>query len=637
MPRPKRARRAPPVTTSKPSAPPAATTIDDKNHHHHDEEPRGRTRGRTRAAARSAAARDSLNEEEEALRAAHERRDAALDRLANEDPTLTSGPEDNMERRSSALKRGRRRVVAATPPVASRRDTSGLDLADESVFGDLGDSFADGHVPEAPPSGASSTASATLSHLKRRPRSRQSSMIGRHDPPIRPSSRGAGSHTPGVSSSFNIGVFRRRAREPSILGASRRVQSRTGSVAGSVTSSRAGSVARESDLEELAPEAESTPSRSRRQSRRSGNQNQNQHQTQNQERQQQRKEKQPSPSPSPCPSPSPEPRRRRSMRKRKSDDDAAQSESVVRRAKVSRVEANGGLVIDSDSDLSDMPSPPPPPPPPDARVARPVTPVMDMDEIAAPPASSDSEADDNDIWPDIHTLAKKRRRPSVTTPLRNNGDNFSDISTPPSLTHSPNLAANTASTRSRSAAKQQRSPKVTTAELTSLLPKRTYKRIRDDDFDIDSDGDPSSEDEDQDDHDPWSRTPPQFHPRPRGRPRKLPPGPSRPNTVLKQKRGPESADPTVRRSARTAHKTYRSSENKENDRDDDDDDDNDADQRENSHFQPLPDDTFDESAVVPDVQNTEELLRATQKFIEVDQWELSYEEVAEPSSPQGAR
>ncbi|KAG6011539.1 hypothetical protein E4U43_008253 [Claviceps pusilla] len=665
MPRPKRARRAPPEKKAKTSAGPAATTTDDEHHEHLDDQ-RGRTRGRTRA-TRSAVARNSLAEHD-ALRAARERRDAALDRLANEDPTVTSGPEDNVEgrgrRRSSVeTETDRRRVIAATPPLATGRDVSGLDLADDSVFGDLGDSFADGHVPEAPPSGASST--ATLSHLRTRQRSRQSSMIGRHDPPIRPSSRGGNSYTPGVSSSFNIGVFRRRAREPSILGGSRRAQSRTGSVAGSVTSSRAGSVAGGSELgelesegEELAPGAESTPSKSRRQSRRSASQTQNQKQLEG---------KQPSPSasaspsPSPCPSPSPEPRRR-STRKRKSDDDAAtaQSERVARRAKVGRVEANGGLVIDSDSELSDVPSPPTGP---NARLARPVTPVIDMDEITAPPASSDSEADDNAIWPDIHTLAKRRRRPSVTTPLRNNGDNFSDISTPPSLTHSPNLATNTANTRGRSATKQQRqrqgqnqnqrSPKITTADLTSLLPKRTYKRTRADDFDIDSDGRANSPDgesssssssDGEQDHDPWSRTPPQFHSRPRGRPRKVPPAPGSsrpPNTVLKQRRVPEraGAGTTVRRSGRTTNKTYRTSENKENDDEDDDDDDDesDAERRENSHFQPLPDDTFDESAVVPDVQNTEELLRATQKFIEVDQWELSYEEVAEASSPQGAR
>ncbi|KAG6024732.1 hypothetical protein E4U41_001701, partial [Claviceps citrina] len=538
MPRPKRARRAPPVTSTKPSA--TTNKHDDGDDH---DGPRGRTRARARV-TRSAAARNSVREEEEALRAAHESRDAALDRLANEDPTVTSGPEDDARGRRISVELGRR--VVATPLASRRRrDASGLDLADDSMFGDVGDSFADGPVPEeeaeeeeeeeeVPPhsGGAASSSAATASRRFRtrtRPRSRQSSIIERNDPPIRPSSRGA--NTPGVSSSFNIGVFRRRAREPSILGRSRRAQSQTGSVAGSLASSRAGSVTRDLgsdvdldldldlDLEsegdgdgegeggsEVVPEAESTPSKSRRQSRKSQN------------RHQQREEIPSSPPLSRPPSREP---RRRSLRKRKSDDDAIAQSERARPAKASRVEANGGLVIDSDSDLSDASSPSSSPPAPAAaaaaaaaRLARPVTPLhANMDEITAPPASSDPEAENNDIWPDIHTLAKRRRRPSVTTPLRPNGDDLlSDVSTPPSLTHSPNLAAATrgGARGAAAAAKKQRerSPKMTTtADLTSLLPKRSHKRIRDDDDDDESDAGSDGAPNPSDEEDTWSRRP----------------------------------------------------------------------------------------------------------------------------------
>ncbi|KAG5961669.1 hypothetical protein E4U58_004166 [Claviceps cyperi] len=647
MPRPKRARRAPPVKEPKPAAPAATTTEkrDDDGKHKEDNQ-RGRKRARARA-TRSTAARSGLSEED-ALRAARQSRDAALDRLVNENPTITSGPEDDDNKKNSGSSKTERVSVeipqrAMETPLA-RRDTSGLDLADDSMFGDLGDSFADGEAPEAPPSGVSS--SATLSHLKTRPRSRQSSIIGRNDPPIRPSSRGG--NTPGVSSSFNIGIFRRRAREPSILGISRRgPRSQTGSATSSRVGSRAGSVVRDSELDMdsegdvVLPEVESTPSKSRRQSRKSQN-----HHQQQQQQQQQQEDKQLSPSPPPSPSPDP---RRRSTRKRNRED-AAHSESEGQPARVSRIEANGGLVIDSDSELSDLPSSPP-------RAsfagARAVTPV-NMDEINAPPASSDSEVDNNVTWPDIHTLAKKRRRPSVTTPAH---DNFSDISTPPSLTHSPNNLASAAATKARSAAKQQQqrhrrqSPKVTTADLASLLPKRTYKkRNRDNDFDMDSDsGENSSQGEQEDD--PRSRRPQPRRGRGRGPGRNRPPPTSRTaaasstSTAFKPKRATERAG-RVRRSARTAHKTYRSSEDKENDTAEDHDEDgnenaeeeeDEEQQHENSHFQPLPDDTFDESALVPDVQNTEELLRAAQKFSEVDQWELSYEEMIEPPSPQGAR
>ncbi|KHN96218.1 uncharacterized protein MAM_05804 [Metarhizium album ARSEF 1941] len=560
MPRPKRARRAPP--TKDPNSAQAAAVTDG-----HDEQ-RGRTRARTRP-TRSAGARLSLDEED-ATRAANRTRDAALplDSLANEGLASTTGPDDTR----SSVEVGRRAM--ATP--ATRRDTTGLDLADDDVFGDLDDSFADGDFPEAPRSAASS--SAGLGHFKTRPRSRQSSIIGRNDPPIRPSSRGT--NTSGVSSSFNIGVFRRRAREPSILATSRRARSQTGSAAGSAASSRAGSVVRDLELEsegEFAPEAESTPLNQRRRSRRS----------------QEHEARRPSPSPSPSPS-----GRRRSLRKRKSDGDA-QSENP-RPDKVARVEASGGIDIGSDSELSELASPSPPA----AHSARAMTPD-NMDEINAPPASSDSEADDN-VWPDIHTLAKKRRRPSVNTPLRNDRDDLSDASSPPSLTHSPNYVA-----RARGS-KHQRSPPLTTADLTSLLPKRRYKRNREDsDDDTEDEGGEGGQDA-----------------RPRRRKGSRPPsrGSSRQGqNVLKPKYTPVS----VRRSARTASKTLRPDEDKENESED---------EQENSQFQPLPDDTFDTGASVADhVQNADELKRASRKFQEVDQWELSFEEVTEESSPPGAR
>ncbi|KAG8420003.1 hypothetical protein J3458_004821 [Metarhizium acridum] len=553
MPRPRRARQAPLATDSNPPEPAAVT--DDQD------EQRGRTRGRTRS-TRSAGARLRLDEED-AIRAANQRRDAALDSLANEDPTSTAGPDDTR----SSIEIGRRAM--ATP--ATRRDTTGLDLADDDVFGDLGDSFADGDIPDPPHSAASS--SGTLSHFKTRPRSRQSSIIGRNDPPIRPSSRGT--NTPGVSSSFNIGIFRRRAREPSILATSRRPRSQTGSLAGSAASSRAGSVARDSELEsegEFAPEAESTPLNPRRRSRRG-----QAHVARDR-----------------APSPSPE-GRRRSLRKRKSDGNA-QSESP-RPEKIARVEANGGIDI-SDSELSELASPSPPA----AHFARAATPI-NMDEINAPPASSDSEADDG-VWPDIHSLAKKHRRPSINTPLRNNRDDLSDVSSPPSLTHSPNYA-----TRARGS-KHQRSQQPTTADLTSLLPKRRYKRNREE-SDIDT------EEDDDEDTGPRRRKgsrPPSRTTSRQGR------------NILKPKQTPAS----VRRSARTASKTYRPEEDKENESEEEEQD--------NSQFQPLPDDTFDVGAsVIEDIQNAEELKRASRKFEEVDRWELSFEEVTESSSPLGAR
>ena len=441
-----------------------------------------------------------------------------------------------------------------------RRDTTGLDLADDSIFGDLGDSFADGELPDAPMSAGSSI---TLSNLKR-PRSRQSSIIGRNDPPIRPSSRGP--NTPGVSSSFNIGLFRRRARQPSILGTARKPNSETGSVAHNSEP--------ESDGDDnLDPEAESTPLTNRR----------------SQQAEQQA---------------SPVPAVRRSQRKRKSDDAPAEAS---RQEKAPRLASDGGvdIISDSDSDVSELYSPVTRPP-------RPVTPVYG-DEILAPPASSDSEDVDR-CWPDIHGLAKRRRDPPIATPLRN-VDDMSDASSPPSLTHSPNI--DKIGRRGRSAHKRDRSTDITTADLASLLPKRRQKRVRDE-FDIGGDSEGESDEEEE----PEQR-------RTRSLSRRGGRAASRTGrtvsatTVLRPKQTPAS----VRRSMRNK-KSYRSREDKENQSDSDD--------NENSRFQPLPDDTFDAgTGLDPSIQEAEELKAATRKFKEVDRWELEYEEVAEPELPEG--
>lgn len=57
-------------------------------------------------------------------------------------------------------------------------------------------------------------------------------------------------------------------------------------------------------------------------------------------------------------------------------------------------------------------------------------------------------------------------------------------------------------------------------------------------------------------------------------------------------------------------------------------------EEEESAFQALPDDTFDAGT---ENMSADELKQAARKFKEVDRWELEFEEVAEPSSPQDAR
>ncbi|PNY26613.1 ATP-dependent RNA helicase MRH4, mitochondrial [Tolypocladium capitatum] len=577
MPRPKRARNAP----NDAKAPEPLSDTD-----HLDDDP-GRTRGRART-TRSTGSRLSLGEEG-AIREANRSRDVALNRLASEDATTTVGDDTR-----SSVEIGRRAL--ATP--AMRRDTTGLDLADDDVFGDLDDSFADGEMPQGGRS-ADST-SLTLSHFK--PRSRQSSIIGRNDAPIRPSSRGP--NTPSVSSSFNIGLFRRRAREPSILGASRKPRSETG---GTTQNSEVESEG------EFQPEAESTPPNDRRKTRHGLR----------------RERGQSSEQPSEQPAES-------SSRKRKSVE---AHDGSARPEKTPRLDSDIEHSDDSDSELSAIASPSPPPL---GFFQRPVTPV-NQDEITAPPASSDSEGG-ADAWPDIHTLAKRRRRPSVATPLR--ADHLSDISSPPSLTHSPNFGeARATKQRGRPATRRQESPKITTADLTNLLPKRRYKRIRDP-FDLGSDEELDTTGMAQDEDElsyldtraarrrkgsrppsraasarPASRAGSRAASRPRGN-----------HPVLRPKQTPAS----VRRSARS-NGTYhhRLSSDKENESGDD------GDEEGESRFLPLPDDTFDmgtrEATAARVIPSTEELKQAAKKFVEVDKWELEFEEVAESPSPQNAR
>lgn len=567
MPRPKRARRAP--NDAK-----APEPLSDTDHLEQDgSRPRGRaTRARPVGSCLSLA-------EEDAVCAAKRTRDAALDSLANEDSTTTG---------DDTIEIGRRAM--ATP--AMRRDTTGLDLPDD-VFGDLDDSFADGDIPGGGASADSS--SLTLSRLK--PRSRQSSFAGRNDPPIRPSSRGP--NTPGLGSS-NIGAFRRRPREPSILGTSQKPLSETGATAQSSEAESKGEGEGEGEGD-FRPEAESTPIYSRRRTR---------------------------PSLRLGRDPSSPPQSAQSGSKRKSvephhgspqpDEPSCSKPAVEQDA-------------DSDSELSVLASPSPPPPGPLQRSATPVN----QDEIIAPPASGNSD-NVGDLWPDIHALAKRRRRPSVMTPLRGD-DGLTDISSPPSLTHSPsNADRRAAKRRGRPAARCQTSPTLTTQDLVNLLPKRRRRRAQDSlglgsDEELDATDLAHDEDELANLVTRAARSRSQ---QPRGRGASTWPG-SRAASRARGNQpalGPKRTPASGGRSARASKMYRRRCSNKENEGDGDDEG--------GSAFVPLPDDTFDTGTSTGEAQGgvwSEELQRAAAYFREVDQWNLDFEDVDESPSPQDAR
>lgn len=521
--------------------------------------------------------------DEAAIRIANKSRDAALERLANEDTTTTSG-EDNTV---NSVEVGRRGL--GTPLRAA--DLTGLDLGDD-MFGDLEESFDLGgdSLLQAPQSADSSTLS--LRNLgRKRSRSRQSSFIGRNDAPIRPSSRNGA--TPLMSSSFNIGVFRRRAREPSILGTNRKSRyDTTGSVTGSVTGSIQGSDV--GSDRELSPEAESTPLNDRRRSTRS----------------QAVAERDVPVDSSVVPY----------ARKRKSGEDLETSE---RPEKTSRVNSPGPETdgSESESELSSLGSPVLLP---TLRQERPVTPMRDED--IAPPASSDSENDE--VWPDIQALAKRRRRPSITTPGQL--DRLSDVSSPPSLTHSPNFKP---TKRGKAASRRARanSPELTTAHLANLLPKRRVKKtqpapIRDTE-EVDTSG--LAQDDDELTHLDANSSRRTKNTRAAARSDEV-------DNALQPRQTPAGARPVTRSSSR-ANKTYsRRASNKENE----DDDGEEEDEAEPSAFVALPDDTFGEGEDERhQFTETEALKAQAKKFKEVDSWELSFEEVveAEEVAPQDAR
>jgi hypothetical protein len=242
-----------------------------------------------------------------------------------------------------------------------------------------------------------------------------------------------------------------------------------------------------------------------------------------------------------------------------------------------------------------------------------MTPI-NLSELMAPPESSGSE--DDEIWPDLRAAVKRKRHGPVT-PLRDG--NISDMSSPPSLTHSPNLPATRHATQRKQKGKP--SPKLTTASLTGLLPRRRQRTraAEDGSSDAELDGSGLANDEDELSY---------IDTRPSRRRGKTTPLARRTATNRPGSRGGRTgkSSPVV---ARTVKRTYsRRSSDKENPSDDE----------ESTGLSPAPDDTFDAGAEGDDSESVaEELKNAVKKFEEVDRWEMEFEEMTQSSSPSGAR
>ncbi|TPX09815.1 uncharacterized protein E0L32_009006 [Thyridium curvatum] len=574
----------------------------------------------TRRSSRAAASTTTTTQQQAgALEGAKRRRDEAMDRLG--DITSTTSADDaaghtSDKAASPAVEVGRREQSVASAARTTRRripDASGLDvLDDDEMFGDMDTSFdeqdldspggADAHKSH---NSTNNTSSFNVALFKRG-RPRTSSIVGRDDGPIRPSSRGP--NTPSISSTLNLGIFKRRAREPSILGTARKQRARSQSV----TSAAQSSAAQSEDEGAFAPDDAGTPL----------------------DRSRMRTSASVARSDVDMPS-SPAVR----SRKRKSTESHASSSK--RRA----AESEDG----EDDDIRDsieLSSPPPS----DQIVEPQAAPEID-DSIMAPPASSDSEADSPSLWPSLKSLAKGykvRRPPSRTqrTPAPED-DNASDISSPPSLTHSPNYAHARrnprAAARGRHASDRREPSPVTTADLAAMLPRRN-RRLRgeeDDAWDLDSDSEagdaavaaPAHDDDELSYMD--ARRARQHHHHQQQKKQVRPLGPSASGA------GQSHAAKTGR-PARRKYGSACNASDKENNGDGADADADADDSIEVAAASPLPDDTFDspeDADETTQAELAEELVRAARKFKEVDKWELDFEEVTEVevSSPSNAR
>lgn len=545
--------------------------------------------GRSTMAARSTRSRAGLAPnaiDAIALKASQRRRDAAMDKL----DTLTSTTNDATES-SELVELGRKDTGVESSllgPRGGHGNLSGMEIHDDEIFGNLDSSF---DVTRAGDKDSSSTTHAGLhsgtrsadtstfnvSVFRRQPaRRRQSSIVSKDDAPIRPSSRGP--MTPGLSSTFSLGNFRRRQRQPSILMSSAQ-KARLGLPRSRATSAEDNAV-EETDLEEsFLPEAEGTPirlSRGRRGTLEEAGGAANEFQTQDASQ-------------------------IRST-KRKSTENH-ESEMAKRQA----VESESDDAIHQSIEIDDRSSPPS-----FVERRRRGTPELDED-ILAPPASSSSREGSPTMWPSLKNLGKKRHAhaPPRARKLPVLDDDMSDVSDPPSLTHSPNFkATNPAVTK-----KRKDSPKLSTADLEALLPRRRRKARRDD-CDLEDAESSTSEQEE----------------RPSRAAKKKPTRPLNCSSKTNQTNADKATSAPTKR---TTRRTYGSrSFNKENTTE------GESIEVRGKASTPL-DDTAFEADVNDETTTTlslgDELKAASRKFREVDQWELDFEEVVEPSSdlPEG--
>ncbi|KAK3368197.1 hypothetical protein B0H63DRAFT_487976 [Podospora didyma] len=605
-PRPKRSRVA--TTVTKPNAPPSVPSSDI-----YDISDREKERIRKKRASEGAPAvpgqegraSSSLRlnpEQAKALEDSRNKRDQALDRLANISSTNKASDSSDVEYS--------RREESAIAPKPRLTDVSGLDL-DDSMFGNLEDSLEDSHnaIDETTQNGyrSTDTSSFNVNLFKRRPR--QSSIVGKDDAPIRPSSRGP--NTPSISSTFNLGKFRRRAREPSILGTAQK--DRTQRSASQVSQAR--SIAGD----DSGPDDESTPLDLAK--RRSGRLSRSAVDNSSREE-----------------SPIVPSRKRKSLEDQVGREKRLAVEDEIHQS----IEVQSGSSSPVPSLSSSLRGPRGLP---QDRLSTPGPhPIDENDPDMAPPLSSGSSNGGSPVlWPSLESLAHRtyyrERKPAAAaraakTPEPDADDDAlaSDISSPPSLTHSPNYAAPVAKPNAVKK-KPAAAPKpALTADLTSLLPRRRHTqkstRRNKDPFDLGS-SDEGSENEDKEDDELSYMVDARAAAR---RKKKKAAAATLPLSRSSNRKGKETAQvSSTKTQKKPGIRTYGSrSSDKENNDDsievEGEEEDGDGGEAEEDEMDP-------ETSQMIQERIGEELNKARKKFKEVDMWELSFEEVTGSSSP----
>lgn len=422
--------------------------------------------------------------------------------------------------------------------------------------------------------GRTNTSVLATGNFKRRPR--QGSILGRNTTAMAPSSMGLEMGTPAhVGSALKLGNFKRRARAPSILGTAQKARQPRPEY-------------EDEDEDDFNPEDESTPlnlSKTRNMTSSSSASN---------------------------------------SRKRKLSADKASRSSPISRspepeAEEERIPATRSDIDDEAEEEEDnqAPSSPQQPLVPDVD-SRSVTPEP-MSETMAPPQGSSSVASSPEPHlPTLTSVSRGRRPLRGRTPPPATLD--SSISSPPSLTHSPNRPYMTAKPKPKPKGKKEAPPasNFSTAQLQALLPRRRRATLRDP-FEI-----PSSEDEAEEtnlasDEDELS----QMNVRARNRRSVFARTPAPSKRVTKPKPPPKS----------TAKRTYGSRANATSDKENEEVDPDDS-------LAPLPDDDGNgspENSQELEERVGKELKKAARKFEEVDKWELEFEDVTGSSSPKDAR